>query len=107
MLLAPELAPHEAAVLTVRSFGSQIFAVVTPGFCVELAAPTGQRLNFRAQNGSVLKLPHGMGPRDEPSQVLQPIAHPLLNPALPRAGSEVSRWNKRAHQQGLIWHVAQ
>lgn len=61
--------------LTVRLAGSQSVAVGTPTFCVLLAAPTGHRLNFLAHFGSFLKDPHGMGPRDDPSQVLQPIAH--------------------------------
>ena len=68
-------APHLAAVLTVRLAGSQSVAVGTPTFCVLFAAPTGQRLNFLAHFGSFLNAPHGIGPRDEPSQVLQPIAH--------------------------------
>ena len=50
-----------------------------PAFWVLLAAPTGHRLNFRFQKGSLAKDPHGMGPRDEPSQVLQPIAQPFEN----------------------------
>ena len=44
------------------------------------AAPTGQRLNLRSQNGSLLNWPHGMGPRDEPSQALHPMAQPFENP---------------------------
>lgn len=63
--------------LTVRSFGSQIVAVGIPTFWVELAAPIGQRLNFLSQNGSLLKRPHGMGPREDPSHSLQPMAHPF------------------------------
>ena len=73
-------APHSTAVLTVRSFGSQMVCVGVPLFCVELAAPMGQRLNLRSQNGSLLNWPHGMGPRDEPSQALHPMAQPFENP---------------------------
>ena len=46
-----------------------------PVFCVLLAAPTGHRLNFLPHFGSFLNEPQEMGPLDEPSQVLQPIAH--------------------------------
>jgi hypothetical protein len=62
-------------VLTVRLAGSQSVAVGMPAFCVLLAAPTGHRLNFLPHFGSFLNEPQGMGPLDEPSQVLQPIAH--------------------------------
>ena len=61
--------------LTVRLAGSQSVAVGMPAFCVLLAAPTGHRLNFLPHFGSFLNEPQGMGPLDEPSQVLQPIAH--------------------------------
>jgi hypothetical protein len=82
-------------VLIVRRCGSQMVAVGLPASWVELAAPTGHRLNFRAQNGSFLYEPHGIGPREEPSQVLQPIAQPLLNPARDE-GSWRARWRQRA-----------
>ena len=39
--------------LMVRRFGSQIVAVGLPATWVELAAPTGQRLNLRSQKGSL------------------------------------------------------
>ena len=52
-------------------------AVGLPATWVELAAPMGQRLNFRSQYGEVLKEPHGIGPRETPSQILQPIAQPF------------------------------
>ena len=69
-----------ALTFSVRSLGSQIVAVGLPATCVELGAPTGQRLNLRSQKGSFLKEPQGMGPREKPSQVLHPMAQPLLNP---------------------------
>ena len=66
---------------SVRRPGSQIVAVGLPATCVEFAAPTGHRLNLRSQYGLPLKEPHGIGPREKPSQVLHPMAQPFENPA--------------------------
>jgi hypothetical protein len=79
----------------VRKCGSQMVAVGLPATWVELAAPTGHRLNLRFQKGSFLNDPHGIGPREKPSHVLHPIAHPLLNPAQDDEVREESSWRGR------------